>query len=92
MEGSGYNAATHEAWCELGEKLLGYDEGTARQAALEAPVHATILWRCVERMLRRTPRRLRSTRFDELMDRAGFMRAEDAQKARAVRAKAAFRG
>jgi hypothetical protein len=92
MEGSGYNAAAHEAWCELGEKLFGADEGAARQAALQAPVHAMILWRCVERLLRRTPRRLRSTRFDELMARADFMRAEIAPKARAVRARTGFWG
>jgi hypothetical protein len=83
---SGRNTAIHEAWCDLGEKLLGYDENAARQAALEAPVHATILWRCVERMVRRTPLRLRSTRFDELMERAVFMRAQVAPKARQVRA------
>ena len=64
----GRNTGIYEAWCDLGEKLLGYDENTARQAALEAPVHAMILWRCVERMLRRTPLSLRSTRFDELME------------------------
>jgi hypothetical protein len=87
---SGRNTAIHEAWCDLGEKLLGYDENAARQAALEAPVHAMILWRCVERMLRRTPLRLRSTRFDELMDRAEFMRAEVEPKAREVRATRAF--
>src|ERR1700688_2243378 len=40
MNWSGRNTAIHEAWCDLGEKLLGYDENTARQAALEAPVHA----------------------------------------------------
>jgi hypothetical protein len=83
------NTAIHEAWCCLGEKLLGYDESAARQAALEAPVHAMILWRCVERMLRRTPLRLRSTRFDELMNRAGFMRAEVEPKAREVYARRA---
>ena len=88
MKWSG-NTAIHEAWCDLGEKLLGYDESAARQAALEAPVHAMILWRCVERMLRRTPVRLRSTRFDELMNRAGFMRAEVEPKAREVRARRA---
>ena len=87
---SGRNSEIHEAWCDLGEKLLGYDENAARQAALEAPVHATILWRCVERMLRRTPLRLRSTRFDELMERADFMRAEVAPKAREIRARQAF--
>jgi hypothetical protein len=84
------NTGIHEAWCDLGEKLLGYDEGTARQAALEAPVHAMILWRCVERMLRRTPLRLRSTRFDELMNRADFMRARVEPKAREVRARQSF--
>jgi hypothetical protein len=86
----GRNTAIYEAWCDLGEKLLGYDEHTARQAALAAPVHAMILWRCVERMLRRTPLSLRSTRFDELMDRADFMRAEVEPKAREVRALRAF--
>jgi hypothetical protein len=84
------NTAIYEAWCDLGEKLLGYDEGTARQTALEAPVHAMILWRCVERMLRRTPLRLRSTRFDELIDRADFMRADVEPKARKVRASQGF--
>jgi hypothetical protein len=83
------NTAIHEAWCDLGEKLLGYDESAARQAALETPVHAMILWRCVERMLRRTPLRLRSTRFDELMNRAGFMRAEVEPKVREVYARRA---
>jgi hypothetical protein len=69
------NTGVYEAWCDLGEKLLGYDESVARQAALVSPVHAIILWRCVERMLRRTPLRLRSTRFDELMKPADFIRA-----------------
>jgi hypothetical protein len=78
------NTWIYEAWCELGEKLLGYDENAARQTALLSPVHAMILWRCVDRMLRRTPLRLRSTRFDELMQRADFMRAEVAPKARAA--------
>jgi hypothetical protein len=81
------NARTHEAWSDLGEKLLGYDESVARQAALEAPVHAMILWRCVERMLLRTPLRFRSTRFDQLRLRGDFMRAEVAPMARARRAK-----
>lgn len=79
--------AIYEAWCDLGEKLLGYDESAAREAALASPIHAIILWRCVEHMLRRTPPRLRSTRFDELMKRGDFMRAEVEPKARAVRAK-----
>src|ERR1700733_11570475 len=86
----GRQTVIYEAWCELGEKLLGYDENTARQAALEAPVHAMILWRCVERMLRRTPLSFRSTRFDELMERADFMRAQVEPKAREVRAQRAF--
>jgi hypothetical protein len=79
------NSGLYEAWCDLGEKLLGYDESAARQTALVSPVHAIILWRCVERMLRRTPLRLRSTRFDELMKRADFMRTEVEPKARASR-------
>jgi len=86
---SGRDTEIHEAWCDLGEKLLGYDESAARQAALEAPLHAMILWRCVERLLRRTPLRFRSTRFDELMDRADFMRAQVEPKAREVRTRQA---
>jgi hypothetical protein len=82
----------YEAWCELGEKLVGYDEDAARQSALQSPVHAMILWRCVERILRKTPVRLRSTRFDELTKRGDFMRAEVEPKARAVRAGPAFLG
>jgi hypothetical protein len=90
VRGGGRDTEIHEAWCDLGEKILGYDESTARQVALKAPVHAMILWRCVERMLRRTPLRLRCTRFDELMDRATFMRAEVEPKAREARARTAF--
>lgn len=86
LQFGGRSTEVYEAWCELGEKLLGYDESTARQTALQSPVHAMLLWCRVERMLRRTPRRLRSTRFDELMKRAEFMRAEVELKARAVRA------
>ena len=81
------NTAIYETWCDLGEKLLGYDENAARQAALASPVHAIILWRCVERILRRTPPRLRSTRFDEFMERGDFMRTEVEPKARAIRAR-----
>jgi hypothetical protein len=83
------NTQAYEAWCDLGEKLLGYDESAARQTALQAPLHALILWRCVERMLRRTPLKLRSTRFDELMKRGEFMRAEVEPKARALRTRQA---
>jgi hypothetical protein len=81
------NTGVYEAWCDLGEKLLGYDESEARQTALELPLHAMILWRCVERMLRRTPPGLRSTRFDQLMKRADLMRTEVEPKARALRAR-----
>jgi hypothetical protein len=81
----GRNTAAYEAWCDLGEKLLGYDESAAKQAALASPVHAIILWRCVERILRRTLSKFRSTRFDELTRRGDFMRTEVAPKARAVR-------
>jgi hypothetical protein len=84
------NTGVYEAWCDLGETLLGYDESAARQIALASPVHAMILWRCVERTLRRTPLRFRSTRFGELLQRGDFMRAEVEPKARALRARQAF--
>ena len=45
----------YEAWCELGEKILGYDETVARQAALASPVHTMILWRQIEKILRKVP-------------------------------------
>jgi hypothetical protein len=83
------NTRAYEAWCDLGEILLGYDESAARQAALLTPLHAMILWRCVERKLRRTPRRLRSTRFDELIKRGEFMRVEVEPKARTLRTRQA---
>jgi hypothetical protein len=76
----------YEAWCDLGEQLLGYDENAARDTALALPVHTMILWRCIERMLRRTPLHLRSTRFDQLTMRGDFMRAEVEPKARALSA------
>lgn len=76
----------HETWADLGEKLLGYDDTLAREAALASPVHAMILWRCVEKIMRKVPRRFASTRLDEFRARAAFMRTEVAPKARAVRA------
>jgi hypothetical protein len=79
------NTAIYEAWCDLGEKLFGYDESAARQAALASPVHAVILWRTVEGILRRTPPRFRSTRFGEFMERSDFMRNEIEPKARVAR-------
>ncbi len=77
--------AVYEAWCELGEKLFGYDETIARDAALASPVHAMILWRCVEKILLRAPRHLRSSRFAELGGRGAFMASEVAPKAEAAR-------
>jgi hypothetical protein len=74
-----------EAWCVLGEKVLGYDETVARQAALAAPVHSMILWRHIAKILRKVPKRFTSTRLDEFKARAAFMRLEVAPKARAVR-------
>ncbi len=76
---------TYEAWCELGEKILGYDETVARQAALASPVHTMIMWRCIEKILRKVPKRFASTRLDEFRARAAFIRAEVLPKARAVR-------
>ena len=76
----------HEVWSDLGEAIFGYDETAARQAALAAPVHAMILWQRVEKALRKTPQRLRSTRFAEFVALGHFMRQEVAPKARAARA------
>lgn len=76
----------YEAWCVLGEKILGYDEAVARQAALASPVHTMIMWRCIEKILRKVPKRHASTRLDEFRARAAFMRTEVAPKARDVRA------
>jgi hypothetical protein len=77
----------HEAWADLGEKLLGYDEAIAREMALTSPVHAMILWRRVEKILRKPPVRLRSTRFAEYEARGSFMRTEVAAKARETRSR-----
>jgi hypothetical protein len=75
----------YEAWAELGERLLGDDDALARQAALASPVHAMILWRQIEKILRKTPTRFASTRLGEFRARAAFMRLEVAQKARTAR-------
>jgi hypothetical protein len=74
--------SVHEAWCELGEKLFGYDDAAARQAALAAPLHAMIVWRRVEKILRQAPARWRSTRFAKFEARAVFMHSEVEPKAR----------
>lgn len=76
------NTEIYEAWCDLGEKLFGYDDTIARAVALALPVHAMILWQRVERIMRKAPARLRSTRFAEFEMRAAFMRGEVASKAR----------
>ena len=60
----------YEAWCELGEKILGYDETLFRQAALASPVHTLILWRQIEKIMRIVPAQFTSTRFDEFKARA----------------------
>lgn len=75
----------YEAWCELGEKILGHDETVARQAALASPVHTMIMWRRIEKILRKVPKRLTSTRRDEFRARAAFIGTEVAPKAQAVR-------
>jgi len=79
--------AVYEAWCELGEKLLGYDVAVAREAALASPVHTMILWRRIEKILRKVPKRLASTRRDEFRALGAFIHAEVAPKAKAVRAR-----
>jgi hypothetical protein len=78
------DAQTHEAWCDLGEKIFGYDEAIAHETALSLPVHTTILWQRVEEYLRATPPNLHSTRFGELEKRGAFIREEVAAKAQAV--------
>jgi hypothetical protein len=80
-------APTHEAWCDLGEKLFGYDETIARDAALATPVHAMILWRRINGILRQPPPRQRSTRFAEFEKLGVFMRTEITARASTVRAK-----
>ncbi len=75
----------YEAWSDLGERLFGYDDAAARQAALAAPVHSMILWRQVETILRAAPPHLRSTRFAEFEARGAFIRNDVAPKARASR-------
>ena len=75
----------YEAWCALGEKVLGYDEAVARETALASPLHTMILWRHVEKIMRKVPKRLASTRLDEFKARAAFIRTEVAPKAQAVR-------
>ena len=76
----------YEAWCELGEKILGYDETLFRRAALASPIHTMILWRQTEKILLKVPKRFVSTRLGEFKTRAAFIRLEVAPKARAVRA------
>jgi hypothetical protein len=75
----------HEAWSEFGEKLLGYDEEAARRTALSAPLHAKIVWQRIEKILRKTPARLRSTRFAEFERLGDFMREKVVPKAREAR-------
>lgn len=77
--------SVHEAWCELGETLFGYDEAAAREAALAVPLHAMIVWRRVEKILHKAPARWRSTRFAEFAARAAFMHSEVEPKARKAR-------
>ena len=79
------STTVHERWSELGEVLLGDDEAAARDVACAAPLHATILWRKVEALMRQTPPSLRSTRFAVLEARASFMRDVALPKGAAVR-------
>jgi hypothetical protein len=76
------NAAIHEAWADLGERLFGYDDRIAREAALAFPAHSLILWRSVENALRSTPEGLRSTRFAALENRGQFFSGAAAEKAK----------
>lgn len=75
----------YETWAELGEKLLGYDETLAREAALASPLHAMILWRQIEKTLRKVPPRFASTRLSEFEALGVFMQLEVAPMVRALR-------
>jgi hypothetical protein len=68
--------AIHEAWADLGERLFGYDDAVARDAAIAAPVHARVLWQRVAATLRQVPSDLRSTRFTELHARGSLVGAQ----------------
>jgi hypothetical protein len=85
-----WDAQTHEAWCDLGEKIFGYDETIAREAALSSPVHTAILWQRVEAYLRSTPPNLRSTRFGDFEKRGAFVHGEVTDKAQALLGKSSF--
>ncbi len=70
------NSPIYEAWCELGEKLFGYDDSIARDAALAFPVHGMILWQRVEKILHKTRLEMRSSRLAEFEARSAFMHTE----------------
>ena len=76
----------YEAWSDLGEKILGYDEADARKLALSAPVHTMILWRRIEKIMCKVPASLRSTRAEDFKAMAAFVRLEVAPRARAAQA------
>jgi hypothetical protein len=67
--------AIHEAWADLGERLFGYDDTVARDAAGASPAHAMVLWQRVERALHQAPPDFRSTRFDDLKARGSLIKA-----------------
>lgn len=81
----GKKMQVYETWAELGEKLLDYDEALAREAALASPLHSMIVWRQVEKVMRKVPKRLASTRLSEFEAFGVFMRREVAPKARGLR-------
>jgi hypothetical protein len=74
------NGLVHEAWADLGERLFGDDDETARQVALAAPAHSLVIWRCVESVLRSAPERLRSGRIEVFERRGDFFAGEVAAK------------
>ena len=75
---------SHEAWSDLGERVVGTDETVAREAALAAPLHSMILWQHIEGLFCTVPPGIRSTRLAELQSRATFMKNEVAPKAKAL--------
>jgi len=80
---SRWRVGMYEPWADFGEKLLGDDEELARETALAAPVHAMILWRCLEKAMRKVPKQFASARLAEFEARGAFMHREVALKARA---------
>jgi hypothetical protein len=80
----GRQMLNYETWSDLGERVVGFEEAVAQQAAFAAPLHSMILWQRIESIFRKVPKDLASTRLVELEARAAFMHNEVLPKARAA--------